>query len=355
MERVVNAAGKMTYLGASRLSDGVISAMGEAGRHAVDMAAFMDEVGEEIARVTGAEAGRPTASAAAGIVTAVAASITGADASLADRVPAPTGRPDEVVLQAGHAVDFGAPIEQLVCLAGATPRLAGSVNRVHEHQLAGALGERTAAILFVVSHHTSQEGMLPIETVVRLARERAVPVIVDAAAEDDPRRWLATGADVCVFSGHKAFGAPTSGFVCGRRALIEACRVQEAGIGRAMKVGRETLAGLLHALREWSARDVQAERARLEARVEELSAALAGLSLPVRMRTVRDRTRGIPRLALEAATPDAAARVRDALHGGRPRVFTRAHGLASGVIELDPRELDEADIPLIRDRLAGHG
>ena len=59
------------------------------------------------------------------------------------------------------------------------------------------------------------------------------------------------------FGGGKAIGGPTSGIVAGDASLVEACRAQNAGIGRPMKVGKEALqyakASALGANGEWLA------------------------------------------------------------------------------------------------------
>lgn len=351
MRRVVNAAGKMTYLGASRLSPGVIRAMAEAGREALEIEAFADQVGSDIARLVGADAARATASAAAGIAIAVAACRSGADEDRAYLVPQEMAGPTRVLIQAGHVVDFGAPIEQVIRLAGARPGVVGSVNRVQPHQLRAALEQgECASVLFVISHHTAQEGMLPLPQVVDIAHERSIPVVVDAAAEEDPRRWLRMGADLYVFSGHKAFSAPTSGFVCGKRGLIEACRLQEKGLGRAMKVGKETLAGLQAALEEWSRLDPTARMEQLEARVERLRQRLGHPNGEIAVSVSHDRTRGIPRLSLRTSPPTALA-IQRALRSGDPKIFSRDHGIEAGLVEFDPRELDDADVELIADRV----
>lgn len=59
--------------------------------------------------------------------------------------------------------------------------------------------------------------MLAIDDFVQVARRHNLPLIVDAAAEEDLRRWVATGADMVIYSGAKAFNAPTSGFISGKR------------------------------------------------------------------------------------------------------------------------------------------
>jgi len=100
-----------------------------------------------------------------------------------------------------------------------------------------------------------------------------VPVIVDAAAELPPvenlRKFIKMGADLVIFSGGKAIGGPNAtGILCGRKDLIEAAWSHtyvefEAkhikNIGRALKVGRESIIGLIVALKEYIEKDHQKE------------------------------------------------------------------------------------------------
>ena len=85
---------------------------------------------------------------------------------------------------------------------------------------------------------------LVLEATLEIAHERDVPVIVDAAAETDLHKYIAAGADLVIYSGHKSFNAPTSGIVAGRRDLIDACLQQNDGIGRTMKIGKEDIINL---------------------------------------------------------------------------------------------------------------
>jgi seryl-tRNA(Sec) selenium transferase len=73
------------------------------------------------------------------------------------------------------------------------------------------------------------------------------------------------GADLVVYSGHKFLGGPTSGIVAGRKDLVHAASLQNRGIGRGMKVGKESIAGVMAALQAWMQRDHAAVRAREEA------------------------------------------------------------------------------------------
>lgn len=358
--RVINAAGKMTYLGGSALSPTVAAAMAEAGRRYVDMAQLQRAAGRAIARLTGAEDATVTSCAASGLVAAVAACLTGTDVGKIRRLPDTDGlERREVVLQKGHSVDFGMEIVQLVRMTGAIPVEVGSVNRTRPDQMASALGPRTAAVLHVVSHHAQQEGMLDLRAVAHLAQARGIPVVVDAAAEVDLRAHLAAGATLVVYSGQKAVGAPTSGFVAGKASLVEACRLQELGICRPMKVGKEAIAGLLQALEEYVAASEAALRQLLERRARRLAGALsetlagAGL-LHARVDIVSDETRPIPRVRLTIepghSPVDARALVRQ-LEAGNPSIRTRNHHVDSGIVLFDVRTLEDEQIDTVVQRV----
>ncbi|MFG2595350.1 DgaE family pyridoxal phosphate-dependent ammonia lyase [Streptomyces sp. NPDC048462] len=343
----INASGKMTALGGSVLDDTVVAAMAEAARSHVVMDDLMKVAGDVIAKATGAEDGCPTTGAASGIAIAVAALIAGADPDRIERLPDPGDRPDEVLLLKGHSVNFGAPVRQMVALGGGRVVEVGSVNKVSAAHVEGAVTGRTAALLYIQSHHTVHKGTVRLADMIAIGRRHGIPVIVDAAAEDDLRHWPATGADLVVFSGGKAIGGPTSGFVCGSRALVEACRAQYTGIARPMKVGKETVLGLLQALRRYGVDEAgDGGRERMTALAARLDA-LPGLTAAVE----RDEAgRSIYRAVL---TVDPAAAGRDAqdiareLAAGSPPVFLRDHQANTGRLSIDPRPItadEEAEL-----------
>ncbi|MCZ6496831.1 MAG: hypothetical protein O6924_11720, partial [Alphaproteobacteria bacterium] len=155
LKQVINASGTMTTLGAAAANPEAIAAATAILTRAVDMAELHRAASLAIARATGAEAGCVTACAAAGISVAVAAAMTGDDLARIERLPDTDGLKDQVVLQKGHNCHFSGEIAQMVRLAGASVVEIGAVNRATGYQLEGALGERTAAALYVVSHQTS--------------------------------------------------------------------------------------------------------------------------------------------------------------------------------------------------------
>ena len=330
---VINAAGKLTALGGSAQSVRVAQAQAAAAQAHVDLVALRLAAGERIAAVTGAEAACVTSGAAAGIAISVAAVLTGGDLARVRRLPEVEG-PDEVLLQAGHDVDFGALVTQMVRLAGGRPVVFGSKDVVTEADLTVALSERTAAILFVKSHHCIQRARLPLGAMVG----RGIPVLVDAAAEADLGSYIAGGADLVTYSGGKAIGGPTCGFIAGRASMIEACELQDRGIARTMKVGKEQIAGLLTALDEYS---------RPEAGSDVLDALYAGLAPFADVRIVPDRAgRQIRRVGLDLP----AAQLRELvayLRDGRPSIRTRNHQIGEGYVLFDPREMRLEQVPAV--------
>ncbi|MGD8415812.1 MAG: hypothetical protein PVH91_02005, partial [Pseudomonadales bacterium] len=125
LKRVINAAGKMTALGGTAQGPEVALAMADAAQHHVEMGALRQLAARRIAEQTGAEDASITSGAAAGIAIGVAAMITGTDAAKAARLPDSNGLANEIILQAGHDVHFGARVSQMVSLGGGRPVLAG--------------------------------------------------------------------------------------------------------------------------------------------------------------------------------------------------------------------------------------
>ena len=252
VRRVVNTLGTSTIVGANVAPPEVIAVVSEALAANCEIDELQRAASRAIALATGAEAGCVTSSAASGIAIAAAACMTGADLSKVATLPDTEGLANEVVLQLAHDVNFGAPISQMVRVSGARVVRIGTANHCDAFHLRGALSERTAAVLYVVNGAISGAAdLIPLDRAVAIAGAVHVPVIVDAAAEPDVRPFLRAGASLVITSGHKAMGAPTSCLLCGGKELIRACYLQNWGIGRAMKVGKEGVAGLIAAIERW--------------------------------------------------------------------------------------------------------
>ena len=339
---VINVSGTMTHLGASIIVPEAIEAMARIAPEFVELDALHKAAGAVVARLCGTEAGTVTACVSAGITLGVAACMTGADPGRIEQLPDTSGMRNEVVIQQGHMVNYGHPLEQGIRFAGAAVRPVGQVTRCRRAQLEHALTDRTAAAIYVVSHHTVQYGQLPLPLFAEICHARGVPVIVDAASEYDLRRFHAEGGDLVLYSGHKFIGGPTSGLVAGRLDLVRAVYLQNAGIGRGMKVGKETIAGLMAALEAWEVRDHAGIRARESGYLALWRERLQGLP-GVRTEVIPDPTENpLDRLRLHVDHATAGITAWDlakALAAGEPPVIVRDHQVEGGFFDMDPCNL----------------
>jgi D-glucosaminate-6-phosphate ammonia-lyase len=342
VEPLINAAGKMTAFGGTAQADEVAKAQAQAARAHVDMAALRARAGELIAAHTGAQAACVTTGAAAGIAIGIAACITGNDLERVHQLPNADGLPSRVLLQAGHDIDFGAPIMQMIRVGGGRPHVVGNTQNVELGELRQALGrdEDTAAYLYVQSHHCIQHDRVSLADCIAACHDHAVPVVVDAAAEEDLVRYIAQGADLVTYSGGKAFGGPTVGFIAGRAELIQACELQGRGIARAMKVGKEQIVALLVALDRYAQRDEPGEAVRRSHIVRELENGLAELPGLAVARRADEAGRDIERIALSRTDGGDIRELVQYLTTGSPDIRTRNHHIGEGFILIDPREID---------------
>lgn len=355
LTRIVNGCGKMTKLAGAIVLPEIREVVNAAMAGFFDIEEVQVRAGEVIAKATGAEWGCVTACTASGIALGVAAAMTGQDAGRVGQLPDATGMKNRVVLQKGHAVNFGAPITQMVRLAGAEVVEVGTVNGASEALISHAIDDQTAAVLFVVSHHTVQFGCVPLERVVALAHERGVPVIVDGAAQSFLiREIVATGADLVICSGHKYLSGTTAGIVCGKRDLVLAVNLQNRGIGRAMKVGKEGVFGVIAALEYRMRLDVagwQAEQHRKMRMVLDALAGIEGVSL-----SVAEDPNGNPfaraRVDVDPARAGLTAEVVSrAMADGNPAIHLRAHHTDEGFFMVDTIEMTDDEVDLTCRRL----
>ncbi|RWG38674.1 MAG: aminotransferase class V-fold PLP-dependent enzyme [Mesorhizobium sp.] len=354
MRPIINVSGTMTTLGASIIVPEAISAMAEIASQWVEMDDLQRAASAVVARLTGGEAGFITACCVSGITMAIAGAMTGTNLLAIERLPDDTeGLKSEVVIQLGHIVNYGAPIDQSIRVAGAKVIPAGTVSVTQDYHVREAINERTAAALYVVAHHTVQYGMLSLEEFCEICHAKNVPVIVDAASEYDLRTFLAQGADIVVYSGHKFLSGPTSGIVTGRKDLVRAAYLQNRGVARAMKVGKESIAGTMAALDAWEKRDHAGIRRREEAALDLWKDALQGIP-GIGAEIVPDPTANpLDRLQV-FVRPESrftAAGLTSALAAGSPPVIVRNHEVERGHFFLDPCNLHPGEAEIVAERL----
>jgi len=206
--------------------------------------------------------------------------MAGSDPDRILQLPDTTGMKDEILIFENHRFGF----EICYRTAGAKLKEWGKGEGSLAEQLAAAIDEKTAAVTYVFGPNFDID--LSLREVVEIAHARDVPVIVDGAAmlppADNLTAYIADGADLVTFSGGKGVRGPQStGILAGRADLVEAARLNmspHALVGRACKVAKEEIAGLLTALDRFVSMDHEAEWATWRSWSETISAAGRGVA-----------------------------------------------------------------------------
>ena len=253
---VINCRGTYTVIGGSLELPEVTAAQQAAAQHFVQLDELADGVGQRLAELTGAEWGLVSSGCAAGLAHSTAACVAGGNPDLHVRIPNLTGFPkDEVVIPKHSRNEYDAAIRSI----GVRIVEVGDAD-----EFRAALGPRVAMI-YVLAGPNAEKGQLTYDMIYPVARERNIPVLVDAAAEmlTIPNVHLKRGATLVGYSGGKCMRGPQSaGLILGRKDLVKAAWVHSAphhGYGRAMKVGKEEAMGMLAAVEAWTKRDHDAE------------------------------------------------------------------------------------------------
>ncbi len=182
----------------------------------------------------------------------------------------------DVVVSRGELVEIGGGfrVPDVMAQSGARLREVGTTNRTRIDDYRDAIGPDTALLLRVHRSNFRIEGFTEqptLEELVRLGRERAVPVAEDIGSgyvglvgEDDAPRLdgllageprvqssVEAGLDVVCFSGDKLLGGPQAGILAGRRDLV--AKVRRHPLMRALRVDKLTYAALEATLGEYVA------------------------------------------------------------------------------------------------------
>jgi L-seryl-tRNA(Ser) seleniumtransferase len=279
---LINARGGQTLIGGSIVAQEVLDAMSEAAPYFVDVSELNQQVGEIIARITGAEAGYVTAGAVDGILLATAGLMTGKDPAKIQQLPDSAGMKNQVIVHRSQRHWY----DQAVIAAGAKFVEIGNAWSTAPWELEAAINEKTAGVFFTVSP-LHRKGFLSLPEVICIAHNRNVPVYLDAASMLPPasnlQSFVSMGADLVIFSGGKGLMGPQStGILCGRKELVEAAALNGSpypSIGRSSKVSKEEMIGLLTALELYVQRDHVADQARWRRQTEYIARAVSDLGL----------------------------------------------------------------------------
>ncbi|WEV43599.1 DgaE family pyridoxal phosphate-dependent ammonia lyase [Lactobacillus sp. ESL0684] len=352
LKHVINASGKMTILGVSKLPEESIKAQQFGDSHFFEMADLVKKSGEYIAKLLGAEDAVIVNSASAGIAQTIAALIGQGNKYHLYHPYSDRFTKRNFILPKGQNVDYGAPEEEMIAVGGGHIIEAGYANMCSSEHIEWAIDDSTAAIFYVKSHHAVQKSMLSIEDALKVAHQHGLPLILDAAAEEDLKKYVEMGVDIVIFSGAKAIEGPAAGLVYGKRKYIEWIRMQSLGLGRSMKIGKENIFGLLGAIEKYlkvgpeKGKDMHK---RLIPFMSELN------QVPhIKVREQQDQAgREIYRadVVVDKLCPKNAKEIIKELKENDPAIYTREYRANEGIIEFDIRAVDSDEMSVIVDRL----
>lgn len=331
LRRVLNAAGALTAVGGGLLPPHVIDAMRDIGQVYVDMHEFQTAVGDRIARLTNNEAAMVTSGAAAAVAISTMTAITNGDPREVMRLSDHRAVENRVIVQHPHR----SPYDLAVNLGGGRVVQIGNSYQTFPWELEGAIDDGCAMVLFVDATDMGHGG-IDLETTVAIAHRRGVPVVVDAAAQLPPHTnlWRYTrecGADAAIFSGGKHLQGPqSSGLLLGTAEFISGARAQVAPyqrLARALKPGKENIAGVLAAVEHFVSRDHVAESTRWESLCANWIATLSVIPGVHATRAFPNEAgQAIPRVRVDVGSVQARDRVATALWERDPRVHVLREG-----------------------------
>ncbi|PHM44784.1 L-seryl-tRNA selenium transferase [Xenorhabdus mauleonii] len=349
LRQVINAAGRLTILGVSTPSEPVINQITEGLKHYFEMDDLIEKTGDHIAGLLDTESAVVVSCASAGIAQSVAAVICQDNGERLLNPYSEASIPREIILPKGHNVNFGAPVETMITLGGGKVVEAGFANECSATQIANKISQQTAAILYIKSHHTVQKSMLTVAEAAHVAHAHNLPLIVDAAAEEDLTFYYQQGADLVIYSGAKAIEGPTSGLVIGKQPYVDWVKRQRYGIGRAMKIGKEGILGLTLAIENYlqKTKETGAEMvAKMTPFIEKLNG-IAGVSAKVVWDSAnRDIARTeitFDERLIGKNTFDILAQLRQ----GTIAIYFREYKADEGKIEVDIRSVTSAQLDTI--------
>jgi L-seryl-tRNA(Ser) seleniumtransferase len=349
LRRVINATGVVlqTNLGRAPLSARALAAIAAAaGAVSVEYDLVAGKRGERHGHAARLLADLAHAEDAA-VVNNNAAAVLLALAALASR--------KEVIVARGELVEIGGGfrIPDVLRRSGAKLVEVGTTNRTYARDYAGAINEKTGAILRVHASNFKISGFVAHaegRDLAALAREHNIAFIHDLGSGTflDTSRFglgkeltvaeaILEGADVVTFSGDKLLGGPQAGIAVGSAERIALLRAHP--LMRALRPDKLTIAALLATLETY--RDGTAEEElpvwrmiavsprALAARAEALAAELVKTDIPAEVVGVRSTVGGgslpeetQPSFAV-AIGGGPAMRVAELLRSADPPVIAR--------------------------------
>lgn len=253
VEPVINCKGTFTAIGGSLELPEVRSAVDHASRNYVYIDELAMAVGKRLGEITGAEWGMVSSGCAAGMKHVAVACITDGDPEKLVRVPDLTGFTKTEVIAPRYSRN---QYDHAIRNAGVKLITVDTME-----ELKNAISSRTAMIYLFSAPQDYDNGPLSVDNVAAVAKEKNIPILVDAAAEvlTIPNIHLKRGVTIVAYSGGKAIKGPQcAGLLLGNKDLLFSAWQASSphhGPGRDNKVGKEEHVGMLAAVETWVKRN----------------------------------------------------------------------------------------------------
>jgi len=345
----INCTATLTINGGSLMLPEVIAAMEQASHFHVNLDELMEKVSGRLAELLQVEWGIVTAGTAAALTHATAGVLAGTDPEKIQRLPNLEGLKNEVII----------PRESRNAYDHAVRTLGVTVVEVNTPQeLRAAISPHTAMIELLGNYFG--KASLDLKDIAPIARAAGIPILVDAAADYliVPNPYIAQGADLVAYSGGKIIRGPQgAGLLLGRRDLVRASWANSAphhAFGRALKVTKEEVIGMLRAVETWrSDRDLAADFRTWEswyAHISERITKVAGVRAEV-----KGPIRGGPFPTLSISWDPAQVNLTAGEAGrrlleGEPPIMTHAEGEGHGFL-LRPVAMKPGEYEIVARRL----
>jgi L-seryl-tRNA(Ser) seleniumtransferase len=252
----INCAGPFTSMTGCLMPKEVLETIEVTGRQYVDLDTLQERVGERIAELLECEAAVVSSGCFGAMSIAAAGAIAGMDKNIVDQLPDTSGLKNEVILQESHMGGYVRAVTNI----GAKLVLIKTPD-----DLKKAVNKRTSMMWFLNKYN--HKGEINDEQWVALGKKYQIPTLNDCASDIPPMdnlfKYTKMGFDMVTFSGGKGLRGPQSaGLLIGKKKYIEAAKLHtppRTNVGRAMKVNKEEILGMLVALEIYLAKDHEQE------------------------------------------------------------------------------------------------